>query len=204
LSPLGASASAINFGKPINCVEQRLENIIVGCIGNNPSSQKMLYNYCFEQMIRVCLRYHHNIDDAAASYNEAMYKVFTKIDQYKQEGEFLGWVRRIVVNTCLNALRQAARFNVVTPADGEADHVPINPEAYSQLNHKEVLRLVQELPAASALVFNLYVMEGYTHEQIASHLGISPGTSKWHLSHARNVLKEKIKSMQRDESVKNA
>lgn len=164
----------------------------------------MLYTYCFEQMMQVCLRYHHNMDDAAASYNEAMYKVLAKIDQYRQEGEFLGWVRRIVVNTCLNALQQAARFNVVVPAEERTGNVHISPEAYSQLNQKEVLRLVQELPAASALVFNLYIMEGYTHEQIASQLGISSGTSKWHLNHARNVLKEKIKCMQRDENFKNA
>ncbi len=185
-------------------MEQRLENIIQGCIGGNPSSQKMLYNYCFEQMMGVCLRYHHNMDDAAASYNEAMYKVLAKIDQYRQEGEFLGWVRRIVVNTCLNAVRHAARYSSVLPPENEAENIHISPEAYSQLNHKEVLRLVQELPAASALVFNLYIMEGYTHEQIAGQLGIAPGTSKWHLNHARNVLKEKIKCMQRDESVKNA
>jgi RNA polymerase sigma-70 factor, ECF subfamily len=184
-------------------VEQRLENIILGCIDNNPSSQKMLYNYCFVQMMQVCLRYHHNMDDAAASYNEAMYKVLSKIDQYKQEGEFLGWVRRIVVNTCLNALRKAARFTTM-PAKPETESIHINPDAYSQLNHKEVLQLIQALPAASALVFNLYVMEGYTHEQIASQLGISSGTSKWHLSHARNVLKGKIKSMQQDENFKNA
>jgi RNA polymerase sigma-70 factor, ECF subfamily len=185
-------------------VEQRLENIITGCMGNKPASQRQLYHYCFEQMMRVCLRYHPNTDDAAVSYNEAMYKVFTKIGQYKQEGEFLGWVRRIMVNTCLNAIKKTARFATVAPGDKEQETVYIDPDVYGRLQQRDLLQLVQSLPSASALVFNLYIMEGYTHEQIAGQLGISAGTSKWHLNNARNILKEKIKSMQQNESVKNA
>lgn len=187
-------------------MEQRLENIIAGCIGNNPASQRQLYHYCFEQMMRVCLRYHQNTDDAAASYNEAMYKVFTKIHQYKQEGEFMGWLRRIVVNTCLNAIKQQARFTTVAVEveQAEEQQLYVTPEAYSHLGSQDILRYIQELPRSSALVFNLYVMEGYTHEQIAVQLSISTGTSKWHLNNARELLKKKIKSMQQDESVKNA
>lgn len=185
-------------------MEQRLENIITGCLKNNPASQKMLYNYCFEQMIRVCMRYHTNMDDAAACYNEAMYKVFTKIDQYKQEGEFLGWIRRIMVNTCLNAIKQQARFTAITVKEEQGQQMYVSPDVYSQLQSQDILRFVQALPRNSALVFNLYIMEGYTHEQIAAQLSISTGTSKWHLNNARALLKEKIKSMQQNESVKNA
>jgi RNA polymerase sigma-70 factor, ECF subfamily len=185
-------------------MEQRLENIISGCLKNNPASQKMLYHLCFEQMMRVCLRYHQNTDDAAVSYNEAMYKVFTKIGQYKQEGEFLGWVRRIMVNTCLNAMKQQARFTAVTIQEDQGQQAYISPEVYGQLQRQDLLRYVQELPRSSALVFNLYIMEGYTHEQIAAQLSISPGTSKWHLNNARELLKEKIKSMQQNETVKDA
>jgi RNA polymerase sigma-70 factor, ECF subfamily len=155
-------------------------------------------------MMRVCLRYHQNTDDAAVSYNEAMYKVFTKIGQYKQEGEFLGWVRRIMVNTCLNAMKQQARFTSVTIQEDQGQQAYISPEVYGQLQRQDLLRYVQELPRSSALVFNLYIMEGYTHEQIAAQLSISPGTSKWHLNNARELLKEKIKSMQQHETVKDA
>ncbi len=173
-------------------------------MSNNAAKQRQLYSYCFEQMMRVCLRYHHNTDDAAASYNTAMYKVFTKINQYKYQGEFMGWVRRIVVNTCLNAIKQTARFTTAELEEQVNDSLAISPAVYSHLQSKDVLRLVQELPQSSALVFNLYIMEGYTHEQIAEQLGISSGTSKWHLNNARTILKEKIKRMQQDESVKNA
>ena len=185
-------------------MEQRLENIITGCLKHNPASQKMLYNYCFEQMMRVCMRYHTNMDDAAASYNEAMYKILCKIHQYKQAGEFLGWVRRIMVNTCLNAIKQEARFTTVTVNEEAGQQAYISPEVYDQLQSQDMLRYVQELPRSSALVFNLYIMEGYTHEQIAAQLSISTGTSKWHLNKARELLKEKIKSMQQNETVKNA
>ena len=185
-------------------MEQQLEHIIEGCKQNKRQSQEQLYKYCFEQMMKVCLRYHTNMDDAAASYNTAMYNVFVKINQYKNQGEFFGWVRRIMVNTCLNAIKQNAKFEAVEISDKEYQSFTIKPEAYSSLDSKEILALVQSLPTTCKLVFNLNQMEGFSHEQVAEHLNISPGTSKWYLHEARKILKEKIQNMQHNEIRKNA
>lgn len=155
-------------------------------------------------MMRICLRYHSNADDAAASYNHAMYNVLAKIDQYKSEGEFMGWVRRIMVNTCLNAVKQQARFTVQAIAENEYERFHAGPDVYSLIQSKDILQMVQELPDNTALVFNLYIMEGYTHEQIADMLHISIGTSKWHLNNARTVLKEKMIKARNNEARKNA
>jgi RNA polymerase sigma-70 factor (ECF subfamily) len=185
-------------------LEQDLENIIDGCKNNLPASQKQLYKYCFEQMIRVCLRYHHNADDAAEAYNKAMYSVLTKIGQYKNEGSFLGWVRRIIVNTCLDKVRSQARYSTEALAEKESEDFTTAPEVYNQLSSKEILRMVQELPSATSLVFNLYIMEGFTHEQIAEMLSISKGTSKWHLNNARTILKHRMLNLQKNENYKTA
>lgn len=144
-------------------------------------------------MMKVCLRYHKNSQEAGASFNNAMFKVFANIHQYKAEGEFLGWVRRIMVNTCLTALRQSSRFET-----RELEQVPdtnaVEPDIYQSLNAREILAMVQELDGTHRLVFNLFVMEGYTHDEIGEQLGIAKGTSKWYLHEAKKQLKEKIKS----------
>jgi RNA polymerase sigma-70 factor, ECF subfamily len=185
-------------------LEQELENIIDGCKNKQASSQKHLYRYCFEQMMKVCLRYHRNMDDAAASYNKAMFNVLTRIGQYKNEGSFLGWVRRIMVNTCLDEIRSQARYSIESISEKEYEDFSGGPEAYNQLNSKEILQMVQELPSATSLVFNLYIMDGFTHEQIAEMLGISRGTSKWHLNNARTILKQRILNLQKNENCKTA
>ena len=181
-----------------------LQKIIEGCKQNNPASQKELYQHCFSAMMKVCVRYNNNMDDAGACYNAAMHTAFVKINQYKNEGEFLGWVRKIVVNTCLNNLKQQTKFETKELTQTTHKDFYIDPDIYSSLQSKEILQLVRTLPQNTALVFNLYVMENYTHEQIATELQIAVGTSKWHLNNARTLLKEKIKTMQLNEYRKNA
>jgi RNA polymerase sigma-70 factor (ECF subfamily) len=185
-------------------LQQELENIIEGCKSNNAASQKQLYRYCYEQMMRVCMRYHRNMDDAAVSYNKAMFSVLIKISQYKNEGRFLGWVRRIIVNACLDEVRSQARYNTETISEREYEDFSEVPEAYNHLDSKEILQMVQELPSATSLVFNLYIMDGFTHEQIADMLGISRGTSKWHLNNARTILKQRILKLEKNENYKTA
>jgi RNA polymerase sigma-70 factor (ECF subfamily) len=185
-------------------MEQQLEHIIEGCKQNKRQSQELLYKYCFQQMMKVCQRYHNNTDDAAASYNTAMFTVFTKINQYKNQGEFLGWIRRIMVNTCLNALKQNTRFEAAEITDKEYQSFQVKPEVYSAMDSKDILALVQSLPSTCKLVFNLNQIEGFSHEQVAEHLNISIGTSKWYLHEARKILKEKIQNMQQNEIRKNA
>jgi RNA polymerase sigma-70 factor, ECF subfamily len=185
-------------------MEQLLENFIEGCKLGNAAHQQQLYRYCFQPMMKVCLRYHNNMDDAAASFNTAMHSVLTKINQYQNKGAFMGWVQRIIVNTCLNDLKASVKFDTKEITDRDYNSFLIVPEAYSNIESKDLLKMVQALPTSTAMVFNMYVMEGFTHEQIASTLNISIGTSKWHLNNARTILKEKIKNTNYNENRKNA
>jgi RNA polymerase sigma-70 factor, ECF subfamily len=185
-------------------MDPQAENIIQGCLKGDAQAQQRLYRYCFEQMFKVCLRYNNNEQDAASCYNDAMYTILSKIHQYKQEGEFMGWVRRIMVNTCLNAIKRDKKFAYKEMTDNDTGSLNVQPEVYSQFKTRDILDMVQTLPRQSALVFNLYIMEGYTHDQVAGMLNISTSTSKWHLNNARTLLKEKMSNITVNENYKNA
>lgn len=181
-----------------------LEQLIEGCKKADAQAQRRLYKYCFEQMMRVCLRYHSNEQDAAHCYNEAMFNVLSKINSYKNEGQFMGWVRRIMVNTCINMINRDKRFAFSEITETHQAEVYIAPEAYQNTDARELLAMIQELPRQTALVFNLYIMEGYTHEQISEMLKIPAGTSRWQLNKARATLKERMTKRIEHENFKNA
>ncbi len=177
-------------------MEENIDIHIKGCLANDPKSQELLYKYCFMNLMKVSFRYHTNEADAAASFNKAMHTVFDKLKMYRGDGPFLGWVRTIVVNTCLNELRKVVKYPVKEVNEDELKLNNTLPEVYSNISEKEIMALVQTLPDATRLVFNLYVMEGYTHIKIGEALKISAGTSKWQLNQARTILKEKITMLQ--------
>lgn len=181
-------------------MQHQLDIYIQGCLKNDPVSQEALYKYCFAQFMKICLGYHANNDDAVASFNKAMHQVFTKIHQYRSEGPVMGWIRKTMVNTCLNDIRGKAKFTAKELNDAELNRFHAEPEIYSGLEVKQVLQLVQRLPSATRLVFNLFIMEGYTHEQVSRQLGISTGTSKWHLNHARELLKKEMAQLNKHEN----
>jgi RNA polymerase sigma-70 factor, ECF subfamily len=174
-------------------VEQTQQHIIEGCVAQQAASQEALYMQLYPEMMSVCSRYTTNEQDAAALFNEAMLKVFAKIKQYQFQGSFNGWVKRIVINTCLDQCRRNTQFkNQQWVEVDKAEHIAISDHIHEQITAKEILQLVQQLPKNTALVFNMFVMEGYNHKEIAAYLGISDGTSKWHLNEARRKLKEKL------------
>ncbi len=169
-----------------------IESILQGCKKQSAAAQEQLYKFCFSDMMKVCLRYHKNLQDAGSSYNAAMAKVFKHIESYRGDGSLFGWIRSIVVNTCIGEIRSRVRFKSI-----EIDALPadqfLEPESLDVITAKEILGLVQALPSTHTLVFNLHVMEGYAHHEIAEILNISTGTSKWYLHEARKQLKLKIK-----------
>jgi RNA polymerase sigma-70 factor, ECF subfamily len=181
-----------------------LEQLIDGCKKADAHAQRSMYKFCYEQMMRVCLRYNSNGQDAVNCYNEAMFNVLSKINSYKNEGQFMGWVRRIMVNTCINMINRDKRFAFTEITEAHEAEVYITPEACRQTDAHELLQMVQELPRQQALVFNLYIMEGYTHEQISDMLKIPAGTSRWLLNKARTTLKERMIKKNVNETVKNA
>lgn len=140
------------------------------------------------------------MDEAAALYNEAMLKVFSGLQQYNGTGDFLAWVQRIMINTCIDHCRKETKFLHQEVNDITEQHITVDPAVYNRLSGNEVVQLLQQLPRNTALVFSLYVLEGYKHHEIATILGIAPGTSKWHLNEARRLLKMKLDALLKKET----
>ena len=155
-------------------------------------------------MMKLCSRYAVDIDQAGAIYNEAMLKVLTRLPQYDSKGELMAWVRRIVVNTCVDHCRQQVKFARQSIDSNHEEATWVDPDVYNRFSANDIVRLQQDLPRNTALVFNLFVMEGYKHEEIGRLLGISAGTSKWHLNEARRLLKSKLESILKNEIYSNA
>jgi RNA polymerase sigma-70 factor (ECF subfamily) len=180
------------------------DEIIAGSKQQHQQSQEALYRACYPTMVKLCMRYARDTDEAAVLYNEAMLKVFNTLHQYAGRGDVMAWIRRIVVNTCIDHCRKQAKFNhksleIVT--DGGPY---INPDIYEKLSAHDVMKLLHELPHNTCLVFNLFVLEGFKHEEIGQALGIATGTSKWHLNEARRLLKHKLDNLLKKEIYSNA
>ena len=174
------------------------DELIKGCLQEDESSQRELFRKYAGKMLGVCQRYAHNSGDAEDIVQDAFIKVFEKIHQFKSEGSFEGWIRKIVVNTALKKYTVIRYGKEVSGYEiNDRNESSIEASAYSHLTEKELLGLINNLPNGYRLIFNLYVIEGYQHEEIATMLSIQPGTSRSQLVKARNMLKNQIFKMQR-------
>lgn len=174
------------------------EQLIQACIQQHAASQKEVFIRYSSKMLGVCNRYARNTADAQDILQEAFIKVFNKMHQFKFEGSFEGWVRRIVVNTALKKYTLNRYKHEVNGYElKEQDETTIEPSAYSHLSQKEIIALINKLPEGYKLVFNLHVIEGYPHEEIATMLGIQPSTSRSQLVKARNMLQKQIIDIQK-------
>ena len=174
------------------------DELIRGCLQDDGSCQKEIFNRFAGRMLGVCNRYARNSADAEDILQDAFIKVFDKIFQFKFEGSFEGWIKRIVVNTALKkySLRRYEK-EVVGYEIKDSDESGLQPATYSHLTEKDLLVLIYNLPDGYRLVFNLYVIEGYQHDEIAQMLGIQPGTSRSQLVKARNMLQKQILQLQK-------
>ncbi len=168
-------------------------DIIEGCRQGNRRSQEALYRAYYTAMITICLRYTKNDDDAVEALNNGFLKVFQNIHRYNPGVAGLyTWMRTIVVNSCLDFIKSRSRKEQHRELDGSVQvHLP--PEVVSRMKAAELLAMVRSLSPSTSAVFNLYVIEGYNHKEVGELLGISEGTSKWHLSEARKQLQQKLK-----------
>lgn len=176
------------------------EQLIQGCIRENASCQREVFNRYASRMLGVCHRYARVAADAEDILQEAFIKVFDKIHQFKFEGSFEGWVRKIVVNTALKKYtlqRYEKEVSGYEPKDKDETSQTLEPAAYSHLSEKDLLVLINNLPDGYRMIFNLYVLEGYQHEEIADMLGIQPGTSRSQLVKARTMLQKQIMDLQK-------
>jgi RNA polymerase sigma-70 factor (ECF subfamily) len=170
------------------CSEQE---IIAGCIKNETKFQQMLYNQLASKMFAVCLRYANEYNAAQDLMQEAFVKVFRNIEKYRGDGSFEGWVRRIFVNTAIEHYRK--QVNMYALHDSETRTFEYYEDnALETLKHQDILKIIQQLSDGYRTVFNLYVIEGYSHKEIGELMGISEGTSKSQLARARYLLQKMI------------
>lgn len=170
-----------------------LDQLIHNCKNQDPKAQEQLYRLFSSKLFSVCLKYSNNQSSAEDTLQDAFITIFEKIKQFKNQGSFEGWMKRIAVNTALQKFRKQKVFDIISEEQIEETTVEVNEDEVS-LDY--LLQIIQQLPDRYRLVFNLYVLDGYSHKEIAEMLEISTGTSKSNLARARNILKEKIEQNQ--------
>lgn len=166
-----------------------LEELIVKCKKGDRRAQEQLYRQYSNILFGICLKYSRNKSEAEDSLHDSFMTIYEKIGQYKSKGSFEGWIKRITVNTVLQKYRKEEYLKVVS--DNVEEEIEVE-TGYSDIGLQTLLKYIQELPNKYRLTFNLYVLDGFTHKEISSMLGTSPGTSKSNLARARMILKEKI------------
>lgn len=170
-----------------------LDQLIKKCKKQDTKAQEQLYRLYGSKLFSICLKYSNNYANAEDTLQDAFITIFDKIGQYKNQGSFEGWLKRITVNTALQKYRKQKVFEIVSEEQIEEVEVEIDED---QVSLEYLLQIIQQLPDRYRLVFNLYVLDGYSHKEIAEMLAISTGTSKSNLARARYILKEKIESNQ--------
>ncbi len=184
----------------LNILDEK--GLVEQCQKQNRSAQKILYEKYYHKMMAICLRYLKSEEDALEVLNNSFLKVFAKIKQYKSEGSLESWIKRIVINSSIDFVRSNKEYKnkfILTnefSLYGSQEQETLSSNSFSNidlhLSKDQLFELIKELPPATRIVFNLYVIDDFTHKQISEQLKISEGTSKWHLSNARKILQEKI------------
>lgn len=168
-------------------------DLIKGCIEGNPEMQKLLYDLYSSKMYGVCLRYAENAEDANDVMQEGFIKVYRSLPKFRAEGSFEGWIRRIFVNTSIEHYRKKTKkYNITEVQENTIEDNELS--ALDSLATKDILNIINELSPGYKQVFNLHVVEGYSHKEIAEILGITEGTSKSQLARAKGVLKKIIET----------
>lgn len=166
-----------------------LDQLIYKCQKNDIKAQSELYELFSSKLFSICLKYSRNYTEAEDNLQDSFITIFKKIKQYKNKGSFEGWLKRITVNTALQRYRKQKVFDIVNEESIEDEDLEIDE---NDVSLEFLLKCIQELPDRYRLVFNLYVLDGYSHKEISEMLEINLGTSKSNLARARMILKEKI------------
>ncbi len=185
--------------------KEKIEALIEGCIKGDRNSQHVLYKLYYGKMLGVCMRYAKDHEEARDILQEGFIKVYSNISDFGKSGSFEGWVRKIMVNTAIDTYRK----NKQSIFQVDSDYVDANAEViedeneseeYNGINPAQIMEAVQKLSPAYRAIFNMYVVDEFTHKEIAAQLGISEGTSKSNYSKAKanlkRMLEDKIKKFQ--------
>ncbi|MGB0885798.1 MAG: RNA polymerase sigma factor [Chitinophagales bacterium] len=181
--------------------EKRLTEIIELCKENDRKAQRTLYDLFSKKMFVVCLRYSSDYSDAEDMLQEGFIKIFKKIDKYNHSGSFPAWMSRLISNNCIDIIRKKPNLYAITEGH-ENTLETYNTNAIDKLIGEDIVNLIQSLPTGYRTIFNMYVVEGYSHKEIAEKLDISAGTSKSQLNRARKVLQKKLEEIKVYESLK--
>ena len=174
-----------------------VKQLINDCQNNDRKAQEQLYRLYSSKLFAVCLKYSRNYTEAQDNLQDGFLLIFNKIGLYSYKGSFEGWLKRVMINHVLQQYRTQTFLNLVNEDVPDEAEIEIDDEDIS-LDY--LLKLIQELPDRYRLVFNLYVIDDYSHAEIADMLSINIGTSKSNLSRARMILKEKIEQYRNEEN----
>ncbi|MFD2583503.1 RNA polymerase sigma factor [Pedobacter vanadiisoli] len=172
-----------------------IDDLMEGCKAGDRKMQELLYRQTAAKMLAVCMRYAKDRMEAEDVLQMGYIKIFQKIKEYRGDGSFEGWIRRVMVNTAIESYRKNLRSLNVVEID-EAYEQPSTGFDFGTLGMQDLMKVIQKLADGYRMVFNMYVIEGYSHKEIGEALGISEGASKSQLSRARAILKEEIIKME--------
>ncbi|PKP20247.1 MAG: RNA polymerase subunit sigma-70 [Bacteroidetes bacterium HGW-Bacteroidetes-21] len=176
--------------------KEAVEELVKSCVKNDQKSQQIFYKMFYGKMMTVCMRYSRNREEAQDILHDGFIKVFSKLKGFENKGSLEGWVRRLIVNNAIDHVRSRKDFYLQNGEDDFADHIAdetndmIETERLKQEKAEKVISLIQYLSPAYKTVFNMFVIENMSHQEIAEHLEISVGTSKSNLAKAKMKLKE--------------
>lgn len=173
-------------------------DLVKGCQKGKAKYQRLLYEQYAPKMLGVCLRYFHSKDEAQDALHDGFVKVYSKIKDFRSEGSFEGWIRRIMVNTSLNLYRSNLKRMYHANVDDDTVQIADSSMDFDHFNVQDILRLVQELPDGYRIIFNMFEIDGYAHKEIAEMLSISVNTSKSQLLKARRQLRQRMELIQKE------
>jgi RNA polymerase sigma factor (sigma-70 family) len=175
----------------MNLSKHQAGQLVKGCINNDRTAQEALYKLFYADMLRVCHSYLPDRELAKEAFNTGFLKVFQSINNFDVEkGELGGWIRKIMIYTAIDLCRKELKFTSLTLNELDHDDFFIRPSILEKLYFEDILSAIRLLPYATQTVFNLSVLDGFTHKEIGDQLNISDGTSRWHLAEAKKKLRE--------------
>jgi RNA polymerase sigma-70 factor (ECF subfamily) len=175
--------------------QEEVRRVVAGCSKGDTRYQQQLYKHMYSKMMAVCYRYSARPEDAKDLFQDGFIKVFEKIERFNFKGSLEGWVRRIMVNHAIDFYRKNKNKFAISETLVQAENIPseeIEEGIFDEVEANELLNLVQKLSPVYRTVFNLYVLDDYSHNDISEELGISVGTSKSNLSKAKKNLKQLV------------
>lgn len=170
--------------------EKQILKLVEGCAGNERSAQEALYSIFYAQMLRICYRYLKTKDLAREALNAGFLKVFQNINTFDaRKGDLGAWICTIMIRTAIDQSRKELKFFATAYDDQDTDEYFIDPNVLSKLYAEDLLQNIRQLPQATQVIFNLSVIDGYTHKEISKQLQITESTSRWHLTEAKKKLR---------------